>query len=75
MIYKIANVSLRFFNDFTVIIILTICIAGMIATGSILGVEQGANFVKIETNGWAKDQQHSDSLVYDVFDLSMYLYP
>ena len=62
---------MRFIHDFTVIVILTICIAGMIWTGSILGVEQGANFVRIQTQGWAKDQRGENSLVYDVFDLRM----
>eukprot|EP01084_Bolivina_argentea_P232091 391243_1 len=65
----IANVRLRYFHDATVTIILTLCIAGMILNGTILGVEQGANFVRIETKGWAKDQRGPDSQIYDIFDL------
>eukprot|EP01084_Bolivina_argentea_P134991 237947_1 len=65
----IANVSLKYFHDLTVVIILTICVAGMIMTGTILGVEQGANFVRIQTKGWAKDQRGPESDIYDVFDL------
>ena len=68
----IANVSLRYFHDFTKIIILTICIAGMIVSGTILGVEEGANFVRIDTEGWTQDHRGLESRIYDIFDLSLY---
>ncbi len=67
----IANVSLRYFHDLTTVIIVICIVTGMIVTGTILGVEQGANFIRIETKGWAKDQRGPHSQIYDIFDLRM----
>jgi len=66
----IANVRLRFLYDGVRMGILAICISGLIISGSILGVEEGANFVRIRTVGWTKDQRsEAEAAIYDVFDL------
>ena len=50
--------------------ILTFSISALILSGTILGVEEGANFVRIKTVGWAKDQRGPEAKIYDIFDLS-----
>jgi len=65
----IANVTLRFINDFMFMTILTVTMGGLIMTGGMLGTEEGANFLRIETEGWAKDQHIAEGRIYDAFDL------
>ena len=70
-IMKIGNVRLRYIHDFISTLILTVSVAGLIFTGQLLGIEEGANFVRLDTKGFAKDQHQSLAKIWDAFDLRM----
>jgi len=65
----IGSVTLRFVHDFVYVTILTVTMGLHIRSGKLLGVEEGANFVHVDTEGWAKDQHRHKAQIYDFFDL------
>jgi len=68
----VADVRLKTLYDGIVLFILGLAVSGLIWSGQIVGFDEGAVYVKINTRGWATDNNLKNPKIYDNFDL---LYP